>query len=90
MSWTGPAEIVLYLAAGAALGAVYFLLLLRTARLHASRAVAVRIVPLYIMRFAAAGAVFWVVARQGAPALLLALLGFLIARLIIQRFVVSE
>ena len=90
MSWIIPADVVLYLTAGAALGAAYFVLLLRTVRLHASQAAAIRIIPLYIMRFAATVSAFWIIAQQGALPLLLTLLGFLIARLVIQRWVGSE
>lgn len=90
MSWISPTDVVLYLAAGAALGAAYFVLLLRTVRLHASQAAAIRIVPLYFMRLAAAVSAFWIIAQQGALPLLLALLGFLIARFVIQRWMASE
>jgi F1F0 ATPase subunit 2 len=76
--------------AGAALGAVYFSLLLRTVRLHASQAAAIYIIPLYFMRLAVAFAAFWIIAQQGALPLLLTLLGFLIARLVIQRWMGSE
>ena len=86
MIWQSPIDVALYLTAGAALGAVYFVLLLRTVRLHASQGAAIRVMPLYIMRFAAAVSAFWIIAQQGALALLLALLGFLIARLVIQRW----
>lgn len=84
----------LYLALGATLGAAYFLLLLRTVRLHACQAprrdLAMRVVPLYLMRVGMAVATFWVIAQQGALPLLLALLGFLAARLAVQRRVASE
>jgi F1F0 ATPase subunit 2 len=80
MNTISPSEIFLYLAAGAALGALYFLLLLLTVRLHAAQAAAIRVAPLYLLRFAAAALTFWFFARQGASPLLLALLGFLIAR----------
>jgi F1F0 ATPase subunit 2 len=90
MSWISPTDVVLYLTAGAALGAVYFFLLLRTVRLHASQAAAIYIIPLYFMRFAAAVPAFWITAQQGALPLLLALLGFLTARLVIQRWAGSE
>ncbi len=90
MSWISPTDVVLYLTAGATLGAVYFVLLLRTVRLHTSQAAAIRIIPLYFMRLAAAVSAFWIIAQQGALPLLLALLGFLIARLVIQRWMGSE
>lgn len=90
MSWINPTEAALYLTAGGVLGALYFLLLLRTARLHASQATAIRIVPLYLMRFAAAASAFWIIAQQGAVPLLFALLGFLVARTVTQRGVGSR
>ena len=85
MSWISPIGVVLYLTAGVVLGAVYFVLLLRTVRLHASQVTAIRIIPLYIMRFAAAVSAFWIIAQQGALPLFLTLLGFLIARIATQR-----
>jgi F1F0 ATPase subunit 2 len=90
MSWINPTEAALYLTAGAVLGSAYFLLLLRTVRLHASQAAAITIIGVYFMRFAAAVSVFWVIAQQGALPLLLALLGFLIARTAAQRWMGSE
>ncbi len=90
MSWISPTDVVLYLMAGAALGAVYFALLLRTVRLHASQAAAIYIIPLNFMRLAVALAAFWIIAQQGALPLLLTLLGFLIARLVIQCWMGSE
>jgi F1F0 ATPase subunit 2 len=89
MSWLSPTDVALYLTAGAVLGAVYFVLLLRTVRLHASQATAISIIPLYIMRFATAVSAFWIIAQQGALPLLLTLLGFLIARLVVQRWMGS-
>jgi F1F0 ATPase subunit 2 len=89
MSWPSQIEVALYLTTGAALGAVYFVLLLRTVRLHASQAAAIRIIPLHIMRFSTAVSAFWIIAQQGALPLLLALLGFQIARLVIQRWMGS-
>lgn len=80
MSRLGPIDVALYLSAGAAVGSIYFLLLLRSVRLLASQADAARIVPLFVIRLGAAVSAFWVVAQQGAAALLLTLAGFLIAR----------
>lgn len=79
-----PIDLAMFLGAGAALGTLYFMLVYRTVRLHAIRATATHIVPLYLMRVALAVAVFWVIAQQGAMPLLLALLGFVIARMIVQ------
>lgn len=87
MSWIGPAEIALYLVAGLALGAMYFALLLRTVRLHASQSSAIEIIPLYVVRLGAAASVFWAIAQQGALPLLLALLGFLIARAVSEHWI---
>ena len=90
MSWLDLAEAVPYLAVGLVLGAMYFLLLLRAVRLLVSQAAATRTVPLHMARLAGAVAVFWVIAQQGAVPLLSALLGFLIARVVVQRWAGSE
>ena len=90
MSGINPTDVALYLTVGAALGGVYFLLLFRAVRLHASQVAAIRIIPLYIMRIAAAAVTFWIIAQQGALPLLFALLGFLIARFVIQHWMGSE
>jgi F1F0 ATPase subunit 2 len=81
-----PVSAVLYLAAGAVLGVLYFGLLAWTVRLHASQAAASRIMPLYVVRIALAVAAFWAIAQYGAAALLLALLGFVLARYPVQRW----
>jgi len=80
MSWIELGGYGLFLAAGAALGAVYFAILAQTVRLHVAGASASRIVPLYALRIGAAVAAFWVIAPHGALALLLALAGFVLAR----------
>lgn len=85
----GAGEAVLYLTAGLALGAVYFVLLIRTVRLCTAEPSASRIIPLSVIRLAVAVTAFWVIAQQGAVALLLALLGFLIARTAAQRWMRS-
>ncbi len=90
MSAISPTDVALYLTAGAALGALYFLLLLRAVRLHASRAGAIRSVPLYLARLAVAIATFWVIVQEGAMPLLLALLGFVIARFFVQHRMGSD
>jgi F1F0 ATPase subunit 2 len=84
MTWMNPSDVALYLAAGVALGAVYFVLLLRTVHLYASQGAAVRFMALCVLRFATAASAFWVIAQRGAMPLLLALLGFLVARIAIQ------
>jgi F1F0 ATPase subunit 2 len=89
MSWAISTDVVLYLTAGGALGAVYFVSLLWAVRLHASRAASIRIIPLSILRLATAVSAFWIVAQQGALPLLVTLLGFLIARLAIQHWIGS-
>lgn len=91
MTALSPAEIALYLLAGGALGVAYFLLLLRTARLFAAQGKAgqgkaATVVPLYLLRIGGAVAVFWLIAQQGALALLLALAGFLVARFGVQHW----
>ena len=90
MSLIGLTEASLYLAAGIVLGAIYLALLLRTVRLQASLAAAVRFIPLHFLRFALGVSGFWLVAQQGAGPLLLVLLGFLIARIAVQRRIVWE
>lgn len=82
MGWSNAIDAAFYLLAGLGLGAVYFTLLMRSVRLHAAKAAAVWIVPLYVLRFAAAAVGFWFIAQQGAFPLLLSLLGFLGARFI--------
>ncbi|MGH9579811.1 MAG: ATP synthase subunit I [Terriglobales bacterium] len=81
-----PTESVAALAAGTALGVFYFYAMYHTIRLYAARAAASKIVLLYLLRGGAAVIVFWVIALQGALPLLLGLLGFLLARLVAQRW----
>ena len=94
-------DLAFYLALGAALGAGYFALLRRAVRLYAGRGTAqgtalgtaegtvegtaVRFLAFYVLRFAGAGLVFYLVVQQGALPLLMALLGFLLARIVAQR-----
>ena len=84
MSYLGYA---VFVAAGAVVGTLYFLLLYRTVQLHAAGAAAARVLPLYLLRAAGAVAVFWVISREGAIPLLLALAGFLVARYATQYFI---
>jgi len=84
MSWMDLIDLVMYTAAGAALGIFYFVLLLRTVRLHAAQASVARVVLLYLIRIAAAVAGFWLIAQHGAQPLLFALLGFLVARRVVR------
>ncbi len=74
-------------AAGLVLGAVYFMMLRWTVRLHVSGGSAMALTALYGGRLAAALAVFWLLAQHGALALLLGLLGFLVARGLVRRLV---
>jgi F1F0 ATPase subunit 2 len=85
MKPTAIAALALYPLAGAALGALYFALVHRTARLHAASGPAGRIIALYVARLALAVAVFWAIAQAGALPLLLALAGFVGARMAVTR-----
>lgn len=78
------------LLSGLAAGLVYFLLLAQTTRLHLEGAPFVRLLPLFALRLAIAIALFWLIAQQGALALLLALAGFLLARFAVQFTVVAR
>jgi F1F0 ATPase subunit 2 len=86
MNWTGPASAILYLVVGVALGAAYFALLRREVELLFAQASAVSVIPLHLLRVGLAIVAFWAVAQQGALALLLALLGFLVARTAARRW----
>ena len=86
MSWPNLADVAVYVTIGAALGAIYLLLLFQAVRLLASQAAGMRVVLLFASRFALAAAVFWFVAQQGAAPLVLALLGFTMARFAAQRW----
>lgn len=90
MSALSALMIGLYLAVGGVVGAVYFVLLLRTIRLFSAHAAVSLILPLYVLRIAGAVVAFWLVAQQGAFPLLLALLGFLGARAAVQWRIGSE
>ena len=86
MTSTDPLNAVIFLTLGMALGSGYFLLLLYSVRRHAAQEKTLRLLPLHLLRLGAAGLFFWLIAQQGALALLLALLGFLIARVAVQRW----
>lgn len=76
-----PAQIYALAAfAGLFLGALYFLLLAHTARLHVSGASVARIIPLYALRLSLVLGVFWMAAQHGPLILLLTLGGFLLGR----------
>ncbi len=85
MSLISPIYSVAFVAAGAALGMFYFYVMYRTVRLHVVQASASRIVPLYLFRGGVALIVFFGIAQWGALPLILALLGFLFARLVVRR-----
>jgi F1F0 ATPase subunit 2 len=80
-------EYAFFAGIGAVTGALYFLILYRTVRLYSGGAAVARVLPLYLLRAAGAIAVFWMVAREGAIPLLLALAGFLVARYAAQQMV---
>jgi len=77
-----PIDMAMYAAAGAVLGALYFALLAWTVRLLVGQAAMAGAVGVGLARLALAGAAFWAIAQQGALPLLLALLGFVGARLV--------
>lgn len=83
-------DIMLFGALGLGLGAVYFGGLYWNVRLFMAGRGAGRgslwPVALVGLRFALAGVVFWLAARNGAPALLAAFGGFLVMRVIMLQF----
>jgi F1F0 ATPase subunit 2 len=83
-------EAAFYLAAGAVLGTAYFVLLLRAVRAHAGQGAAGRLISLYLLRLALAGSAFWMIVQQGAAPLLLAVLGFVLARTAVQHRIGRE
>ncbi|MEZ5931059.1 MAG: ATP synthase subunit I [Alphaproteobacteria bacterium] len=85
MSDIGAITVALPLAAGIALGLLYFALMLKTVRLHASQDNAEWLIPLHLLRFAIAVPAFWLAAQWGALALLLTLAGFILARYAVQN-----
>lgn len=85
MNITEAIRAILYIAAGVGLGGLYFFLLFRAVQMHAGRAAAALIVPAHLSRLVLAAVAFALVAQQGALPLLLTLLGFLIARTILQH-----
>lgn len=90
MSVASATHLVFYFTAGAALGALYFVLLLRSVRLHAAQTAALRVAPLHFLRLAAAVSGFWLIAQRGALPLLFALLGFLLARFAVRHWAASD
>ena len=78
-------ELFSYLLAGVTLGSFYFYAVFQSIRLHVAQAALSKIVPLYLLRGLVALGAFWLIAQQGALPLLVALLGFLAARFMVQR-----
>lgn len=76
-------------AAGAALGAVYFLLLHRMVRCVAAGGPVLNSVALSLLRYALAAAVFWWIVQMGAAALIASLAGFSLVRIAAARIVGS-
>jgi F1F0 ATPase subunit 2 len=85
-----PIAVLGFLLAGAALGAVYFALLRLSLPNAGASSVATTFVPLFLARFALAAGVFWVIAQHGAAPLLIALAGFLLARVVAKRAIRVE
>lgn len=71
---------VMFLAAGAAVGAVHFILLARDARLLTAGGSIVKFMSLRLARLVATAAVLALAALAGWPSLLAAAVGFLAAR----------
>lgn len=90
MSPFDPFIIVIFLPAGAALGAAYFALLRLSLPGSEGAGIAAVFLPLLLARVALAVGVFWIIAQQGALPLLIALLGFLLARIAAKRIVRVE
>lgn len=81
---SAPLVLVVWLLAGAALGAAFFASLRLAVSLYGSGR-AILAVPLHIARLAVVVAVFWYASHVGAVALLAALGGFLLARFAMTR-----
>ena len=87
MSAPDPVEAIAWLASGAAFGGVYLWLIARTVKAITRPDSRMSAVLYFALRFALAAALLWLAASHGAHALLLTLLGFLLARsIIIRRF----
>lgn len=77
--------IILYTAVGGIVGFIYFVLLLGLVRLQTTGATLIYLAGLHVFRILLAVTAFWFIAQHGALALLAALLGFMLARLVVQR-----
>lgn len=80
MSGIAPVPIVGGALAGGALGLAYFGALWLAVRRHAAGRDRVMAVALHAARFALLGGGLWIIAQQGAPSLIAALGGFVVAR----------
>jgi hypothetical protein len=81
---TAASHIALGLAAGALLGWLYFAMLRRNTALYLGRSFALGL-GMQLLRFAAVGLVFFLLARLGAGALLAGALGLLAVRRVYLR-----
>lgn len=78
------AQLSLGFISGLVLGALFFLSLRATVRLHVSGSAAIPVTLAYFARIAFAFGAFWLIAQYGAYPLLSALAGFMLARYLIQ------
>lgn len=90
MSWRDFGIGLLWLGAGGMFGTAHFMLLRRTVRLTLSGSVMAQVLPLYAVRICVTVGAFWTIAQYGAIALLLALGGFLLARVLVQRYTEAD
>lgn len=85
MTWTVLFQIVVFLAAGAAIGAAYFSLLRLAVGRFAAAKGSFSLIPLTVARLALAVAAFAAIAQAGAVALIAALGGFLLVRKVFEH-----
>lgn len=85
MTLSVAAGFVLYAMVGAIAGVIFFALLILALRRLGGEVRPVHLVMLFAVRFAGIAALFWLIAQQGAVALIAALAGFLLARFAVQR-----
>ena len=83
MSWDLVRDIAVFTLIGGGVGWMFYTLLAMGFQSSTGDPVSkpLRFMLLYLLRFALAGTVFWLVARQGAAPLLSSLAGFTLARL---------
>lgn len=82
--------IALYAIAGGLAGTVYFGLLALMLRRWGSEVKPLHLLGLFLVRFAGAAIVFWLIAQQGTVPVISALAGFLLARFAVQRTLRQE